>query len=564
MRILEQTKKNEQLKLKKKKAQLNLKKKILKSKTKPSKPKATKPSKPKAIATKPIATKATEALVNIKSKYNTVIPKTRTKYGRVLIVGTDQYMCQLSKPIAKDVLTIGINNMYNLFWPKYLFFNDIVILENIEKMGYIVPPTTTLVISDYTVDYYKDKRVHRLCKKYNVVVHIRNNKETHVFTLLNVFDALPDFVKSVNVLDIYLCGISLDQNNLKHAFYNVKDITKTSLKNQLTRFNKLIKTVPLNLTLYKTNTNAIFNCQYKCIEALYKPPLNIIHVRQTKIAYAVEAIDHIFKIHSDYTTSIIVGNDTKSISAAIRPNKINVLHFHNKYIKHPKNIKWPCFEMIQYHSPPSVVMLNIPNHVYKIVLNQLHCTLPEYANMRTVSNPIILRSIEDNRYIHKNDLTIRIAYSPSSLKSNNGLPDKGYSQTKQILDKLQKQFIGKLHVFIITNTPLIDCLYLKSMSDIVIDECITGGFHRSSLEGLSLGKVVICKIDPKLKIKHPDLPIINSDIGSLEKTIKDLLYTGKKNLEKMGNKNKDWFNINWNNTKICREFENIYSTLIST
>ena len=54
-----------------------------------------------------------------------------------------------------------------------------------------------------------------------------------------------------------------------------------------------------------------------------------------------------------------------------------------------------------------------------------------------------------------------------------------------------------MEVDIITGVPLEECLRRKSTAHICIDECVTGSYHRSSLEGLALGCLVINACDSR-------------------------------------------------------------------
>ncbi len=88
---------------------------------------------------------------------------------------------------------------------------------------------------------------------------------------------------------------------------------------------------------------------------------------------------------------------------------------------------------------------------------------------------------------------VRIVYSPSN-KNLPGWDDKGYEETFRILQDIKGPGV---EVDIITGVPLEECLRRKSTAHICIDECVTGAYHRSSLEGLALGCVVVNACDSR-------------------------------------------------------------------
>ena len=88
---------------------------------------------------------------------------------------------------------------------------------------------------------------------------------------------------------------------------------------------------------------------------------------------------------------------------------------------------------------------------------------------------------------------VRIVYSPSN-KNLPGWDDKGYERTFRILEGLKGPGV---EVDIITGTPLEECLRRKSTAHVCIDECVTGAYHRSSLEALALGCVVVNACDAR-------------------------------------------------------------------
>ena len=140
---------------------------------------------------------------------------------------------------------------------------------------------------------------------------------------------------------------------------------------------------------------------------------------------------------------------------------------------------------------------------------------------------------------------VRIAYSPSQT-DRKGWDSKGYEQTLDILAEL-RQVVPEvpIEIDIITAVPLEDCLKRKATAHIVIDECVTGSYHRSSLEGLALGCVVINNCDAASAnnlraLTGQDIPFVRSCLDTLLGTLNNLVHATPKKLAEEGQVNREW------------------------
>jgi len=152
----------------------------------------------------------------------------------------------------------------------------------------------------------------------------------------------------------------------------------------------------------------------------------------------------------------------------------------------------------------------------------------------------------------KPDHTV-IVYSPSS-KNQRGWNDKGWKQTTPILDEVAK--LDGVEVDIITGVPLEECLKRKARAHIVIDEVMTGAYHRSSLEALALGCVVINKIDGLCEDHILRMtggcgyPFVWSDTLHLRDTLQKLIEHGPGWLASQGQENRDWMEFCWDSASL--------------
>lgn len=142
---------------------------------------------------------------------------------------------------------------------------------------------------------------------------------------------------------------------------------------------------------------------------------------------------------------------------------------------------------------------------------------------------------------------VRIAYSPSN-RSLSGWDDKGYEKTVPILEGLRGPGV---EVDIITGVPLEECLKRKATAHIVIDEVVTGAYHRSSLEAMALGCVVVNNADSQCeqairKMTGGCRPLfIRCGIEGLRSALLGLIERGPDALGHMGLHNRQWMEYAW-------------------
>ncbi len=279
--------------------------------------------------------------------------------------------------------------------------------------------------------------------------------------------------------------------------------------------------------------------------------LKILMIKRSRLA---EAPDELAKAINRYTPHHAdVGPQAKT--------GYNILHYHNVYT-HAKHDK----KLIQYHSEPSRVTFpyhfrNLPTFPKKqLVISQYHATLPEYRNCQVVKNVI---NFDDPSYTptYKNRNKIKIGYSPSTTSRVNEYYDKGYEQTKKILES-----IDGIEFDIINGVSLKECIKRKADCDIIIDECVTGSFHRSGLEGLALGKMTICWLKPKVEemlknLVQDRIPFENINIDNLQSFLISKRDSPIEDIHAVGKKNREWMEEHWNPKHIAESFIEIYKGL---
>jgi hypothetical protein len=169
---------------------------------------------------------------------------------------------------------------------------------------------------------------------------------------------------------------------------------------------------------------------------------------------------------------------------------------------------------------------------------------------------------------------IQIAYSPSfkssawdTIQNGSRFDTKGAPETIQLLHQIKSRH-RNIHLQIITDKPHAECLRLKRESTLAIDDLITGSYHLSSLETLSMGKPSLCFIDKRTEyiIKEitgcSEIPWINTKIEEAEYVL-DAFLTDPKLMQSFGAESRRWMERYWNDASLVSHYEYAYDDLLN-
>jgi hypothetical protein len=277
------------------------------------------------------------------------------------------------------------------------------------------------------------------------------------------------------------------------------------------------------------------------------------HFKATPLAYSPEMICDVINKYTEHK-AYVFGN--RLSSKTLQPDT-DIVHQHNR------NYTEFNTKLIQYHSEPSLVDLNVT--IPKLVLAQYHATLKEYNDCIIVRNPI---DIFDEQYKPRyNNKKIRIGFSPSHIVPRSEWADKGYLETIMALEVVKNKYKGLVDIDIITDVPLQECLTRKSLCNIFIDEVKTASYHRSGLESLAMGKLTICSLSSEvesvmLKASGADAqPFVNVYYPELAATLISIIENGLDYILLQGEKSRLWVEAFWQPSVIANEYITIYNNI---
>jgi predicted glycosyltransferase involved in capsule biosynthesis len=193
-----------------------------------------------------------------------------------------------------------------------------------------------------------------------------------------------------------------------------------------------------------------------------------------------------------------------------------------------------------------------------VVVGQYQATLPEFARWSVVPNPIPLWEPEYQPGTKGDQITI--AFTPSGKHElyprDHRLywHGKGFETTLRILDRLSRW--ADIHIETTAERQVShgEALAMKRRAHIVIDECVTGSYHRNSLEGLATGCVVVNGVgllDGVLEqfrwcANNPGrIPFVQSDLSTLENVLHAHIESGIDSLCGVGLQNRQWMEQQW-------------------
>lgn len=280
--------------------------------------------------------------------------------------------------------------------------------------------------------------------------------------------------------------------------------------------------------------------------------IKILQYREIKIANSPEKLSNAINKFS---------NDYESIVSNVIPDNVDIVNFHNRYIETDKK------SCILYHSEPWMVHTNFQNK-NKLVVAQYQSTLSEFSDCKPMRNFVDFTE-EIYNYVEPLTDKIRVAFSPTKKDKLTYYHNKGYHETKEILENLKEKYPTKFDYDIIYKVSLDECIKRKKNCNIVIDECVTSSYHQSGLEGLALGRYTICSMNTKvinmlLNVSKSnyvpfDIVWINELYTQLEYIINHYTIS---NLIEDGKSNRAWMEQYWHPKDIIDEYINYYKELL--
>lgn len=319
--------------------------------------------------------------------------------------------------------------------------------------------------------------------------------------------------------------------------------------------------------------------------------LNVVHVSKTNCAGAIWNLSNALNKYTGINSRVITGSCTTnglsypkdvllSEKSKVREllKQADLIHFHNNLDKDSaelrpyRNLLRLKSAVLQYHSEPEVLsrffsgrFLEQREDMPTLVVAQKHIRF--YPKSMPVPNVIDIYNEELMPSKNKTNNILTIMYCPTDKKDykdyTNTCCGKGYMDTLSILKDLKSK--GIINYIMPNKTPWLNLMQLRSGVDVLIDECVTGGYHMTSLEGLSQGLATIANLD-ELMINQlcdltgsaqDELPWVNVKITDLKEQI-IYLTDNPSSLKKIKKKSRLWMEKYWSPDKTLAHYLKLY------
>jgi len=208
-------------------------------------------------------------------------------------------------------------------------------------------------------------------------------------------------------------------------------------------------------------------------------------------------------LHFHYSTALPYHLD---LPLWVLKKKTIVMHFHGSDIRNKKLS--PLIKRYAdyiYVSTPDLL-----SYVYSSKKDEVWENLPRY-----IPNPILINDNNKQKSNEKAEWEIDIAHAPSNFKS------KGTDTIKKAVNELRKNPNLRINFWLMNGFPHSDVIKTFQRADIIIDQLKIGWYGMTAIEAMSLGKPVMCYIQPDLYVQCKP-PIYNITEKSIYNGLIDL------------------------------------------
>ena len=200
-----------------------------------------------------------------------------------------------------------------------------------------------------------------------------------------------------------------------------------------------------------------------------------------------------------------------------------------------------------------------------------YCVIPHYPERSFLGLEILpnIIPINDNECIPVNmhNKVPKVVFSASirNKRFSSRWGTKGYVEVSRKMKKLSKKY--RFEYSEIFDRSYHEAMKTKQESDIVIGDIVTGSYHLTELEGLSMGKCVFCNLDGRSvqtlmsEFACKDIPFVNVSLDELD----DILYQviNKKLYKRIGEFSRIWIEKYYNDKYLIQRHVNFYNKVIN-
>lgn len=221
-------------------------------------------------------------------------------------------------------------------------------------------------------------------------------------------------------------------------------------------------------------------------------------------------------------------------------------HVHNYWIRELDNIAPKPPVLGQLHSLP-----RLGNWKLLIEKSDIAYTIKQPGQMKEYNIPGLPNLIDPQEYFPaRRGEKVRIAFAPTTKRPPGSPDSKGYYEVKNILADVATE--RDIEIVWIEGKPYKENLKLKQSAHILIDDVVTGNWHRTSLEGACFGCAVINKVQK--------IPFVYANLDTLKDRL-IWLIDDPVMMRDMQEQARLWVLQDWNALDLVKEYTRVYKRL---
>lgn len=329
---------------------------------------------------------------------------------------------------------------------------------------------------------------------------------------------------------------------------------------QMITLSSALKTINVDTTSVQFTSHPFKFQPDHCLE-LEKLQFSEVNTKMREFLYDAATKYDLFHYH-DLPRGILYTPTANDLKILHQTGKPMIIQHHGSEVRRlsmAKSFENPFIQVKPYWKNEQIIINRLTSwsKIFKhavVADYELYLNIKDYyKQIHIIRQPIDLSQFTPS-YPNRHNKKPIIVHAPS---------DKGIKGTDYIIDAVQQlQSEGLSFEFkLIENMDHQTALQNYQQADIIIDQLCIGSMGMLSLEGMALGKPVICYIRDDLFNHYPkEIPIVSANPNTIYEKLKNLI-TDHKSRTEIGIKGRKYIENNHDSLKIAQQFKQLYEDL---
>lgn len=299
--------------------------------------------------------------------------------------------------------------------------------------------------------------------------------------------------------------------------------------------------------------------------------MKILHLTQTQLAGAPLNLSNILNRYTPHESRVILKDFFRARSVRNLSWDYPLVRLSQAAIE--EHIRWA--DVVLHHQRPWRTAVNKPEGIMfhaqpgnyrpgislrqfqgrKLVIAQYHPRY--YTDAEVVPNMIDIWAPEYQPAPKKTDRVVIFMGVASETPS--GWGQKNSEGVRKVFNQIKSKHGERVEIRLLKGRPMEEVFAAKRDAELVVDECQTGSYHLSSLEGLAYGAVVFNNMDAQTHkaIERvtgvSDHPFILTDMNGLFERI-DFFVNHPEKRREVQTRSREWIEQHWDPKVLVNQF----------